>query len=174
MASSRTRTLTTLQQLASLRTGRFFSEDWVRRWSEMQHEQANEESLCQPMDTAVYKLAALGWQLATTAQCSAYLADSLQLTAEMFAESQIECQESTYNQLCSSIGMLQCLLTTIRGRLDAICEKEDVSELLHISTAVGEVIRSMSAQGPATTTVGYTINTASQETTRSADAGDMK
>lgn len=174
MASSRTQTLTMLQQLAKLRTGRFFSEDWVRRWSEMQHEQASEESPRQPTDTTVYVLGPLSWQLATIAQCSAYLADSLQVTAEMFAESQIECPESTYNQLCSSLGTLQVLLSTIRGRLDAICEKEDVSELLYISTAIQEVIRSTSGQGEVTSSEGSTISTGSLETTPTEDVGDTR
>jgi hypothetical protein len=141
MESSRTRDLTTSQQLANLRLHRFFYGDWARRFSEMQDEKARESSPSQPTDTAVYKLARLGWQLAMQAQSCAYLAESLQLLAEKFSESQIECRELTYNQLCSSIETSRVLLATMLERFEGMSDKEDVTELLALSAALDEAIR---------------------------------
>lgn len=164
MEPLRARELITSQQLAALRLGRFFSDTWASRYSKMQDERASEPPPSQTMDTTVYRLGALAWLTATTAQDCAYLAEQLQIAAELFSDSQIECRESTYKQLYDSIETLGLLLRTMRQKFAGTCEQEDVSDLLVLSSAVSEAIHSILVLELASGTAESMTSTASQET----------
>jgi hypothetical protein len=174
MESSQQRALIISQLLANLRLHRFCSEASGMRSLERRVEMATTSSPGQPMDTEAIGAAGLAWEMAMLAQSCAYLAEEAQIWGQKSVDRTLTSPESTYRLLLDSTGTLRRLLDIMQRTLRAINAREGSNDISVLNAHLAEEIRYMLGRGLASTTVECMTSTESQETSNTADAGDMK
>jgi hypothetical protein len=174
MASSRTHPLTTSQQLARLRMHIVTSQKLGKACSEMQELLAESQGPGGAVATKELRATGLAWAVGMLAQSSAFLAQELQLTAEMLADQRISCPESTYKLLLALAETCRLLLDDTAKRLASITEGDGGGFVLGLPTHTEGVIHSLSELVRAIITAGFTISTESLERKNTGDAGATK
>jgi hypothetical protein len=133
--------------------------EWARKFSSRQLQMEGMSDLSQPGDIQEYRSEALAWEVALTAQSSAYLALELQVLAQRLSEMLIRSPESTYNQLYDSYATLRALLDTMTESLRETNGNGSDGSIPLLSSRMVAEIRSTLAQDTASTMGGSTTST---------------